>query len=80
MSVRNETTDRELAEYIITHTETHGYPPSRQQMAAHFGWASKNAAQQRLERLILAGVIERTPGVTRGIKVNRQRLNEFGGK
>lgn len=79
MSTRNETTDRELAEFIISHTEKHGYPPSRSQMAKRLG-VTKNAVQQRMDRLVREGIIQRAPGVSRGIKVNRQRLNEFGGK
>jgi hypothetical protein len=79
MTVRNTGSDRELAEYIISYTEEYGFPPSRRQIAQHMG-VSKTSAHDRLARLVKEGVIERAPGVPRGIKVNRKRLQEFGGK
>lgn len=78
MSERDRQQDIELAEYIISQVEERGFPPSRQEIADHLGLTAKSTVQARMERLIREGIIERTVGVQRGIKVNRQRLHEFG--
>lgn len=78
MSEQLSVADRDLANFIIACMEQRGFPPSRSEIAEFIGQTSKNAAQRRVERLVRAGVIQRTPGVTRGIKVNRERLEEFG--
>lgn len=70
--------DRDLVNYIIEHVEREGFPPSRRQIAEHFDKTSANTGQKRLERLVKAGVIQRAAGVPRGIKINRERLAEFG--
>lgn len=79
MTARAWSTDRDLVNYIIEHTEAHGFPPSRRQMAERLGVASQHAVQQRLERLVREGVIERAPGVPRGIRVNRERITQLKG-
>lgn len=44
-------------------------PPSRTEIARHFGWASVNAAQDVLKALERKGYIRLSPGVARGIYV-----------
>ena len=44
-------------------------PPSRAEIATHFGWASANAAQEVLKALERKGYIKLSPGVARGIYV-----------
>lgn len=44
-------------------------PPSRTEIARHFGWASANAAQEVLKALERKGYIKLSPGVARGIYV-----------
>lgn len=70
--------DRDLANYIMEHTEKHGYPPSRRQIQEYLGFLNPSSAQKRLERLVKVGVVQRAPGIPRGIKVDRERLAEFG--
>lgn len=79
MTQRLLASDRELVNYIISYTERVGFPPSRRQIAEHMGYASQTSVQERLERLVKEGVIERTPGVPRGIRVNRDRITQLEG-
>lgn len=46
-----------------------GYPPTRRDIANHFGFKSQNAAQEHLQALIAKGCITINRGVSRGIKV-----------
>ncbi|MCT9118432.1 transcriptional repressor LexA [Cupriavidus gilardii] len=50
-----------------------GIPPTRAEIAAEFGFSSPNSAEEHLRALARKGVIELTPGASRGIrlKVNR---------
>lgn len=71
--------DVELVNFIQEHMARYGIPPTVQQIADHLGYQSRTYAHTRLTRLIQEGVIERT-GVSRGIRVNQERLNEMGGQ
>ena len=79
MVKRSTSSDLDLVNYIIEHTDKHGFPPSRRQIADRLGVASATVAQRRLERLVREGVIERTPGVPRGIRVNVDRARQMKG-
>lgn len=46
-----------------------GMPPTRAEIAAHFGFSSPNAAEQHLRSLAKKGVIELVAGVSRGIRL-----------
>lgn len=46
-----------------------GMPPTRQEIAAAFGFRSANAAEEHLRALARKGVIELLPGASRGIRV-----------
>lgn len=78
MTARATDSDRDLVNFIIEYTERNGFPPSRRLMAEHLG-RSVQSAQVRLERLVKEGVIERAPGVPRGIRVNRDRVTQMKG-
>ena len=60
--------DRVL-KYIKRHLKENGYPPTRGEIAQHFGWASKTAAQQHLEALQAKGFISLASNLSRGIKL-----------
>ena len=64
-------TDRQLEvlEYIRAHQEKYRMPPTRAEIARHFGWSSANAAQLHVEALERKGLIEFLPGKARGIIV-----------
>lgn len=49
-----------------------GRPPTRQEIADHFGFASANAAQHHVEVLERKGALTRTRIKSRGIKLSLQ--------
>ncbi len=46
-----------------------GMPPTRAEIAAHFGFHSTHAAEKHLQALARKGVIELLPGASRGIRL-----------
>ena len=59
----------EILELICTHLEETGFPPTRAEIAAHFGFSSPNAAEEHLRALERKGAIEILPGASRGLRV-----------
>ncbi len=49
-----------------------GYPPTRAEIAAELGFRSANAAEDHLQALARKGMIELTPGASRGIRLTAQ--------
>jgi repressor LexA len=49
--------------------ERTGFPPTRAELAAELGFSSANAAEEHLRALARKGVIELTPGASRGIRL-----------
>ncbi|MGE0073067.1 MAG: transcriptional repressor LexA [Thiomonas sp.] len=67
----------------LIHASVHevGYPPTRAEIAARLGFRSANAAEDHLQALARKGVIELTPGASRGIRIvapQRQRAAAAG--
>ncbi|MGO4328664.1 transcriptional repressor LexA [Cupriavidus sp. 2TAF22] len=56
----------DLIRSTLQHT---GFPPTRAEIAAKFGFSSPNAAEEHLRALARKGVIELTPGASRGIRL-----------
>lgn len=48
-----------------------GFPPTRAEIAAELGFSSANAAEEHLRALARKGVIELSPGASRGIRLIR---------
>lgn len=47
-----------------------GMPPTRSEIAKHFGWRSPNAAEEHIKALCRKGVLAMTvPGASRGIRL-----------
>ncbi|MCL2000847.1 MAG: transcriptional repressor LexA [Planctomycetes bacterium] len=46
--------------------------PTEREIAKHFHWKSKYAARQNIGALVRKGLLERTPGVARGMRVVRR--------
>ncbi len=59
----------EILELIGTHLEETGFPPTRAEIAAHFGFSSPNAAEEHLRALERKGAIEMLPGASRGLRI-----------
>lgn len=60
---------REILALIRRHVRETGYPPTRAEIAAAFGFRSLTAAVDHLKALARHGVIELQPGASRGIRL-----------
>ena len=61
---------QQIFELIKSHIDDTGYPPTRAEIAQHFGFRSANAAEEHLKALARKGVIEMVPGASRGIRLH----------
>lgn len=59
----------QILEHIRQHLADTGYPPTRMDIAATFGFRSPNAAEEHLRALAKKGVIRMIPGASRGIQL-----------
>lgn len=55
--------------FLRERVEGHGQAPSLAEIAAEFGFASRNAAQKHVQALVAAGLIELAPNQKRGIRL-----------
>jgi repressor LexA len=55
--------------------ENTGFPPTRAEIAAELGFRSANAAEEHLQALARKGVIELSPGTSRGIRLTDGRAD-----
>ncbi len=63
---------REIFDYICVYQNQHGYPPTRAEIAHHFGFRSANAAEQHLRALARKDMLQMIPGASRGIRLNEE--------
>ena len=63
---------QEIVNFIRRQIEKTGMPPTRVDICAAFGFKSPNAAESHLRALEAKGVIEMTPGTSRGIRIIEQ--------
>lgn len=59
----------EILALIRAFTERSGRPPTRAELADHFGFRSPNAAEEHLRALARKGALELIPGAARGIRI-----------
>jgi len=59
----------EILNLIKEWIETTGLPPTRVEIAQHFGFSSPNAAEQHLKVLARKGALDLVPGTSRGIRL-----------
>ncbi|MBW8456977.1 MAG: transcriptional repressor LexA [Thiobacillus sp.] len=59
----------EILNLIKEWIETTGLPPTRMEIARHFGFSSPNAAEQHLKVLARKGALDLVPGTSRGIRL-----------
>ena len=62
---------QQILSLIRRHIADTGFPPTRAEIAAQFGFRSANAAEEHLKALARKGVIELTAGASRGIRLKR---------
>jgi repressor LexA len=68
----------EILALLRSFSERHHRPPTRVELAKHFGFRSPNAAEEHLRALARKGVIELIPGEARGIRVKDVGLPVIG--
>ncbi|HPQ71151.1 MAG TPA: transcriptional repressor LexA [bacterium] len=59
---------RQILEFIRTHHEREGVPPTYREIALHFG-VTISTIQEAIAALIHKGALERVPGKSRGLRV-----------
>ena len=59
----------EVLDFIRSHIDDTGYPPTRADIAKKLGFRSANASEEHLKALARKGAIEMIPGTSRGIKL-----------
>jgi repressor LexA len=59
----------EILELIREYLRETGFPPTRAEICARFGFSSPNAAEEHLRALARKGVIEILPGASRGLRI-----------
>lgn len=62
----------QILELIRAHIDEQGAPPTRAEIARILGFRSANAAESHLRALARKGVIELTPGASRGIRLSEE--------
>lgn len=69
----------EILNFIRRNIESTGFPPTRAEICAALGFRSPNAAESHLRALERKGMIEMTPGASRGVRLMAQgaRAPEF---
>ncbi len=60
---------QQILDLIKQHIQDTGFPPTRADIAAEFGFRSANAAEEHLKALARKGAIEMIPGTSRGIRL-----------
>lgn len=60
---------REILTHVQEYRRVHGYPPTRAEIARHFGFRSANAAEQHLRALARKGALDLMPGASRGLRL-----------
>jgi repressor LexA len=60
---------REVLDFIRRYSAEHGYPPTRLEIARHFGFKVAASAQEHLQALAAKGAIALVPGNARGIRL-----------
>lgn len=73
-------TDRQLAilRFHVAFQREHGFPPTARETASHFGWAGPGTADQHLGRLVTKGLVVRSGGLSRGVKLTPLGLEMAG--
>jgi repressor LexA len=60
---------RQILEWIRSHLETTGRPPTRAEIAAGLGFSTPSSAEDHLRALEKKGVLEIQPGASRGLRL-----------
>lgn len=69
MSTELTSRQHEVLAFIGHFKTLHGYPPTRADIAKHFGFKSVNAAEEHVKALVRKGAITLDRGRARGIGI-----------
>lgn len=70
----------EVLAFIRQFTQAHGLPPTRGEIAEGLGLKNRQGIDQHLRALETKGAIELVPGISRGIRILGEALDETPGK
>ena len=69
MSLPLTARQQQILDWIRVHLETTGMPPTRAEIAAGLGFRTASSAEDHLRALARKGVLELTPGASRGLRL-----------
>lgn len=69
MSLPLTARQQQILDWIRVHLETTGMPPTRAEIAAGLGFRTPSSAEDHLRALARKGVLELTPGASRGLRL-----------
>jgi len=67
----------EVVEFINRFCKCNGYPPTRAEIAGHFGFKSPNAAEEHIRALARKGVLTIAPRLSRSINVVQAVFEQY---
>jgi len=70
---------QQVLDFIRRFADENGWPPTRAEIVAAFGFRSPNAAEEHLRALARKGALELLPGASRGIRLAETAANEEAG-
>lgn len=73
-SIKLTSRQKEILDYISDTLNTHGFPPTRAEIATQFQFKSPNASEAHLRALARKGAIELLNGTSRGIRVKMEQI------
>lgn len=59
----------EILDFIRCSIASNGYPPTRAEIATHFGFLSQNAAFEHVRAIAKKGYLTLLPNISRGIRI-----------
>lgn len=59
----------QVMDFIIKFRDGNGYPPTRGEISANFGWTHPSAAQKHMNLIAKKGFLKIMPRISRGIVV-----------
>lgn len=60
---------KRVYDFIVFYNKTNGRPPTRREIADHFGWKAHNAAAQHLWLIERKGYLKLIDNISRGIEI-----------
>lgn len=68
---------KQILQYIVQHTEAHGYPPTVREISEAVNLSSSSTVHSHLRTLEQAGLIRRDAVLTRAIRVVTENVEDF---